>query len=109
MANTLKVLGQANPSAQTNTTLYTVPAATSAVVSCMTVCNLANASDAYRIAIRPAGASLANTQYIAYNASIPAWDSITLSLPIGLATTDVVTVWGNSANLNFSIFGTEVT
>ncbi len=37
MAETRKVLGQSNPSATTNTTLYTVPSATQAVASTLTV------------------------------------------------------------------------
>ena len=41
MATNYKVLGQSIPSATTATTLYTVPAATQAVVSTITVCNQA--------------------------------------------------------------------
>ena len=91
MAIVYKVLGQSNPAATTATTLYTVPAATSAVVSTITICNQNNASDTYRIAIRPAGATLAAQHYIAYNGVIPSYDSISLTLGITLATTDVVT------------------
>jgi hypothetical protein len=36
MTTTYKVLGQVNPSATTNTDLYTVPSATSAVCSTLT-------------------------------------------------------------------------
>jgi hypothetical protein len=39
MATTYKVLGQLNPAATTPTTLYTVPASTSTVVSTITICN----------------------------------------------------------------------
>ncbi len=41
MATNYKVLGQSNPSATTATSLYTVPAATQAIVSTITVCNQA--------------------------------------------------------------------
>ena len=60
MAATYKVLGQSAPSATTETTLYTVPSSTSSIVSTITVCNRDTASGTFRIAIRPAGASLAN-------------------------------------------------
>ena len=40
MATTYKVLGQSNPAATTLTTLYTVPAATQAVISSISVANL---------------------------------------------------------------------
>lgn len=109
MAIVYKVLGQSNPSATTATTIYTVPASTSAVVSTITICNQSASSDTYRIAIRPAGATLDPKHYIAYNSAIPAYDSISLTIGITLATTDVVTVYANTANLSFSLFGSEIT
>ena len=108
MAVVYKVLGQSNPSATTATTLYTVPASTSTVVSTITICNQAATSDSYRIAIRPAGAALAAQHYIAYNGAIPAYDTISLTLGITLATTDVVTVYAGTANLSFGLFGSEI-
>lgn len=54
MPTIYKVLGQSNPAATTATTLYTVPSATSAVVSTISVCNQAATSGTYRIVIRPA-------------------------------------------------------
>ena len=60
MPTTYKVLGQSNPSATTLTTLYTVPAATNAVVSSITVANLAATAATFRIAVRVAGSSISN-------------------------------------------------
>ena len=57
MATIYKVLGTSNPSATTATTLYTVPATTSTIVSTINVCNQAAAAGSFRIAIRPAGAT----------------------------------------------------
>ena len=108
MAIVYKVLGQSNPAATTATTLYTVPAATSAVVSTITICNQSVSADSYRIAIRPAGATLAAQHYIAYNGAIPAYDSISLTLGITLATTDVITVYSSSATMSFSAYGSEI-
>ena len=108
MAVVYKVLGQSNPAATTATTLYTVPSSTSTVVSTITICNQAASSDSYRIAIRPAGATLAAQHYIAYNGAIPAYDTISLTLGITLATTDVVTVYAGTANLSFGLFGSEI-
>lgn len=108
MANTYKVLGQSNPSATTATTLYTVPAATSAVVSTISICNIGTAGTTFRVAIRPAGATLANQHYIAYEAPINAYESQFLTIGVSLATTDVITVYGGTANLVFNAFGTEI-
>ena len=108
MATTYKVLGQSNPSATTATTLYTVPAATQTIVSSITVCNQAATAGTYRIAIRVAGAALAATQYIAYDVSLPANASDTLTLGLTLGATDVITVYASSANFSFAAFGSEI-
>jgi glucose-6-phosphate dehydrogenase assembly protein OpcA len=109
MPTIYKVLGQLAPSATTATTLYTVPSATSAVVSTLVVANRAATSATYRIAIRPAGATLANEHYIAYDVSVGGGDSTTLTLGITLAATDIITVYAGTANLSFSVFGSEIT
>lgn len=107
MATTYKVLGQSNPSAASDTTLYTVPAATSTVVSTISVANLGT-SGTYRIAIRPGGASIANQHYLVYNAGLNANDTITFTLGITLAATDVITVYASNTSFAFSVFGSEI-
>jgi hypothetical protein len=108
MPQTHKVLGQSNPSATTLTSLYTVPSSTQAIVSTLSVANL-GVSTTFRVAVRPAGATLANQHYIVYDASVNANDSFYLTLGISLAATDVVSVYAGTANLAFSLFGVEVT
>lgn len=103
-----KVLGQSNPSATTLTTLYTVPASTQAIASTLSVCNL-GVSTTFRVAVRPAGATLANQHYLVFDTSVNANDSIYLTLGISLAATDVVSVFAGTANLAFSLFGVEAT
>lgn len=102
-----KVLGQSNPSATTNTTLYTVPSSKEAVVSSISICNLASSSATYRIAIRPAGAAIANQHYLAYDVTVGAADTTIITVGITLAATDVITVYASTANLAFSAFGDE--
>jgi len=108
MGTIYKVLGQTNPAATTATTLYTVPSATSAIASTLNVCNLGNTASTFRVAVRPAGATLANVHYLTYDTNLPANDSIGMTLGITLATTDVVTVYANTTNVTFSLFGTEI-
>ena len=107
MANTYKVLGQVSPAATTLTTLYTVPAATSTVCSTLSVCNR-GAGTTVRVAVRPAGASISDEHYIIYDAFVNTYDSSFLTLGISLATTDVVSVYANSATVSFSLFGSEI-
>ena len=109
MPSANKVLGQSSPSATTLTTLYTVPSATQAVCSTLVICNTTGAAITYRVAVRPAGASIATQHYIAYDASVAANDSVMLTLGITLATTDVVSVYAGAANLAFSLYGAEIT
>jgi glucose-6-phosphate dehydrogenase assembly protein OpcA len=108
MPTAYKVLGQSNPSATTATSLYTVPSATSTVVSTITVCNQSSSAGTYRIAVRPAGASLAAQHYLAYDVAIAGNDTTALTLGITLATTDVITVYASSASMSFSAFGSEI-
>jgi hypothetical protein len=108
MANTYKVLGQSNPSATTLTTLYTVPSATSTVCATLSVANL-GVSTTVRVAVRPAGAAIANQHYIVYDTPINQNDTLFLTLGVTLATTDVISVYAGTANVSFSLFGTEIT
>lgn len=102
-----KVLGQVNPAATTATTLYTVPSAKSAVISTLTICNQAVSTATFRVAVRPAGATLAAVHYVAYDVTVGAADTTALTLGITLATTDVVTVYASTATLSFHAYGDE--
>ena len=102
-----KVLGQVNPSATTLTTLYTAPASTQAVISTIVIANLTGTAATFRIAVRVAGASIANAQYLAYDITVGAADSTALTLGITMNATDVLSVYASTANLAFSAFGSE--
>ena len=108
MPTAYKVLGQVAPSATTATTLETVPSATQAVVSTITVCNRAASAATFRIAVRPGGAALSNEHYIAYDSTVAANDIVALTIGITLAATDVITVYASTANLSFNAFGSEI-
>lgn len=108
MATAYKVLGQSAPSATTNTDVYTVPSSTSTVVSTIVVCNRSTSTN-FRIAIRPAGAAIANQHYIVYDNYVNQYDSVFLTIGATLAATDVVTVYAGTANVSFTLFGSENT
>lgn len=109
MPTAYKVLGQSAPSATTDTTLYTVPSATSTVVSTITVCNRSGTTTTFRIAVRPAGAPIANQHYVVYDGAIAANDLLAFTLGLSLAATDVVTVRAGTADLTFNAYGSELT
>lgn len=108
MASTYKVLGQVAPAAATPAVLYAVPAATSAVCSTLVIANR-GVSTMYRVAVRPAGAALADQHYIVYDGVVNQYESAFLTLGISLAATDVVEVYAGTATVSFSLFGAEVT
>lgn len=93
------------PAATTNTDVYT--AAAPGIVSTINVCNRGASSGTYRIAIRPAGATLANQHYLVYDASLAANGTVALTLGISMAATDVLTVYVSTANFSVSAFGVE--
>ncbi len=109
MAETYKILGQSNPAAATLTDAYTVPAATSVVMSSITVANRSATATAFRISVAVAGAVNSNEQYIAYDVSILGNETKTFTLGITLAATDKVRVYATLATLSFNVFGAEIT
>ena len=109
MATTYKVLGQSAPTAATATSLYTVPAATEAVISTINVVNThASTADVIRIAVRPNGATLANEHYIVYGVSLAAGSTFTYTGGITVDATDVITVYSTNGTSSFSAFGSEI-
>jgi hypothetical protein len=109
MAQTHKVLGQNNPAATTLTTLYTVPASTQTIGSTLNICNISATGTTYRVAVRPTGEAIANKHYLVYDSTIPGNDSISLTLGLSLATTDVVSVYAATTGIAFSLYGVEIT
>lgn len=103
-----KILGQTNPSGNVDTTAYTVPAGNSTVISTINVCNQAATAANFRVAVRQAGAGLTSSQYLVYDAEISSYDTISFTIGVTLAATDVVTVRANSSTISFNLFGSEI-
>ena len=108
MATAYKVLGQVAPLATTATAIYTVPSATQAVVSSVTVCNRAASSGTFRLAVRPDGATLANEHYVVYDAAIAANDTVVLTIGFTLDAADVLEAYASSADMAFNAYGSEI-
>lgn len=108
MATEYKVIAQSNPSATTNTDMYTVPSSTSIVCSTLTVCNQGTSDATFRLAVRPVGATLTASQYIFYDSPVYAKSTVAITIGMTLGTTDVVTVYASSADLSFSLFGSVI-
>ena len=85
-----------------------MPAATSTVVSTVTICNQ-GAATSVRLSVAVAGLADTAKQYLLYDVSIAANTSYTLTLGVTLAATDVIRVYNTLATCSFNIFGVEIT
>ena len=108
MPNTYKILGQAAPAATTETTLYSVPAATQAVISTITVANRTANAVTFRISNSVAAAATANKDYLVYDATIGANSMITFTLGITMGALDVLRVYASALALSFNAHGSEI-
>lgn len=99
------VLGQAALSATTNTTVYTVPASTLAVVNI----NVVNRSTSATADVRVALASTATPQvaeWIEFDATIPA-RGVLERTGIPMQATEKVVVYASTANCSVNVYGLE--
>ena len=103
-----KILGQAAPADTNNADLYTVPAATEAIVSSIAIANVTATAATYRIYIRDGGAAAADSNALVKDASAAANSTTTIGIGITLSATDVITVQSGTADaITVHAFGTE--
>jgi hypothetical protein len=108
MANVYKILGQSSPIATTETTLYTVPAATSTISSSIIICNRGATQTTFRVSISQGGGVTANKDYLYYDVTLAGNDTFIATIGVTLAATDVVRIYSGNASLSFQLFGTEI-
>jgi len=108
MATTYKVLGQSAPAATTATDIYTVPAATETVVSTIVVANRAATDATFRISVSVNGAATATKDYIAYDLVIGGAGFISFTIGATMDATDKIRVYASTADLSFTVFGSEI-
>jgi hypothetical protein len=92
----------------TYTTLYTVPASTSTVVSTISVSNQTTSAAQYRIAIS-ATTTPTLAEMLVFDGTVAANDTITLTLGVTLPATKNIMVNANSPEISFAAFGSENT
>jgi hypothetical protein len=100
MANTAKVLFRGAATTTVGTTLYTVPASTTTVVTDIVVTNTAVTSGTFTMAL--AGTNIATTVTVGAN------DSTVIPLKQVLATTNTITGGASATTINFHISGVEI-
>jgi hypothetical protein len=100
MATTTKALFRGAATTSVGTTLYTVPASTSTVVTNIVVTNTAGSAGTFTLGL--AGTALATT------VAIPANSIVALDVKQVLATTNVITGGASATTINFHISGVEI-
>lgn len=109
MPTNYKVLGQQSPSNTSEATLYTVPAATQAVVSTISVANLTGSSANASINVCVNGAASSNTNAFLKTVSIPSASTVTFTVGLTLGAADVIRITSGTGNaLTFQAFGSEI-
>lgn len=109
MANAYKILGQVADASANDVELYLVGSGKEAVVSTIVICNREAAANTFRVATKTDNSAVANTDYVAYDSSINANDTITLTLGVTLQAGAEISVGASDANVTFQAYGTEIT
>lgn len=111
MARSYRILGQTVSTANVLTTLYTVPASNSAIISSIVIASrneTEGSGNSFSIAVNVGGVAVSNSNFIAYRVNCPVKDTITLTLGITMNAGSNISVNSNSSFLTFTAFGTEV-
>jgi len=100
MATTSKALFRGAATTSTGTTLYTVPSATTTVVTNITVTNTAGSAGTFTLGL--AGTSLHTTTAIAANTTVY------IDLKQVIVATNLITGGASATSINFHISGVEI-
>jgi len=109
VADVIKVLGQVDTAATTVTTLYTVPSETVTTISSIVAANRTGSAITFRLSVHVAGAGADDKQYLYYDKSVAANDSLAIVIGITLNQTDVLKVYASAVDMSFNVFGVETT
>lgn len=104
----VKVLGQEAPSSGVLTDLYTVPNGTQAYISAVTICNRGSNAASFRLTVAPTGNSDAAKHAIYHDTPISPGETYIAAFAGTLSETDKIRCRGDTSNLSFSCFGSEV-
>ena len=107
MSDSLKVLRQLDPAATTTTVLYTVPDKTQTTISSIVAANRTGSAITFRLSLHVGGATADDKQFLYYDKSVSANDSLAIVLGITLNQTDVVKVYTSAVDMSFNMFGCE--
>ena len=99
---------QGTASVSTYGTLYNTGASTTAVISSLLVANTAASSATYRIAVMATAGTPAAANWIAYDATVGANDTVFIGAGITLSNTQYIRVSSSANTVTFSAYISEI-
>lgn len=109
MANTYKILGQALPADTAVAAAYTVPAATQAIISTISVTNVTGSASDINIYVVPSAGTAGVGNALVYAAELGANTLQAFTLGITLGAADNISVQsGTGSAVTYQVFGQEI-
>jgi hypothetical protein len=99
---------QGTTSVSTYATLYNVPSATAAVISTIAICNTATSPATYRIGLDTEAGTPGASEWIIYDTTVPANDTVFLTVGMTLTQGQYVRVSSSANTVVFSAFVSEI-
>jgi len=98
------ILGQSNPTASANTTVYTVPASVTSSFA-VNFCNLSGATATVSLAVSASGTP-ANSEFVLYNQTVPGFTTVEKTGLVANTGKNVV-VTTSTSSIAVSVYGYE--
>lgn len=109
MANTYKILGQARPADTAVADVYTVPAATQAIVSTISATNVDGVASNINIYVVASGDTAGVANALVYSAELGANTLQAFTLGVTLGAADKISVQSATGNaVTYQVFGQEI-
>jgi ferredoxin-NADP reductase len=100
---------QGTASTGTYTTLYSTNASTRSILSTISICNTATTSATYRIGIMGSAGTPGATEWLVYDATVGANDTVFLTCGITIAPSQFIRVSSSANTVTFRAFVSEIT
>jgi hypothetical protein len=99
---------QGTSSTGTYATLYETPALTEAIISTIVICNTAASTATYRIGLDDTAGTPGASEWLVYDASVSANDTVALTLGVALDSGRFIRVSSSANTVTFSAFVSEI-
>lgn len=111
MAKSYQIVGQSAPAANSDVTLYEVPANTQFVAASVSVVNRSSTGSpvAIRLALVPSGQTLGNQHYVEYDKLLDIREGVRIPINIGMGAGTKVIVRATAATVSFTLGGALLT